>query len=48
MEAIILASRSINQDKFFQKDQEEKFKKHRETIGLITNVKQVQAKEWEK
>ena len=48
MEAIILGSRSINQDKFFQKDQEEKFKKHREIIGLITNVKQTQAKEWEK
>jgi len=36
MEAIILGSRSINQDKFYQKDQDEKYKKHRQTLGSIT------------
>jgi len=39
MEAIILGSRSINQDKLFQKDQEEKYKKHRLTLGSISKEK---------
>ena len=48
MEAIILGSRSINQDKFFQKGQQDKYKKHRETLGSITKEKQRIVKEWER
>ena len=36
MEAIILGSRSVVQDKFFQKDQTEKYKKHQDTVKNIT------------
>jgi hypothetical protein len=39
MEAIILGSRSIVQDKFFQKEQEEKYKKHQDTVKLISQEK---------
>lgn len=48
MEAIILGSRSINQDKLFQKEQQEKYKKHQHTLGSIINEKQSIVKEWEK
>jgi len=46
MEAIILGSRSINQDKLFQKDQDEKYKKHRLTLGSISKEKQTVVKDW--
>ena len=35
MEAIILGSRSVVQDKFYQKDQSDKYKKHQQTITHI-------------
>ena len=39
MEAITLGCRSIVQDKFFEKDQEEKYKKHKNTVGQINKEK---------
>ena len=48
MEAIIVASRSINQDKFFQKERDDKFKRHKETISLISKDRHFPLKDWEK
>lgn len=48
MEAIILGSRSGVQDKFFQKDLDEKYKKHQDTIKTISKEKLLQFKGWEK
>ena len=39
MEAIILGSRSIVQDNFFQTEHEEKYKKHKDTVKLISQEK---------
>lgn len=35
MEALIIASRSVIQDKFFQKDQEHKYEKH---LNQVTHI----------
>jgi putative methionine-R-sulfoxide reductase with GAF domain len=39
MEAIIISSRSINQDKFFQKEAKDKYSKHKKQIELIVKEK---------
>lgn len=48
MEAIMLGSRSIMQDRFFQKEQEEKYRKHQESIKLISRERQPSVRGWEK
>lgn len=37
MEAVIIGSRAINQDVFFQKEQDSKYSKHMNSIRTITN-----------
>lgn len=48
MEAITLSSRSIIQDKFFFKDQDEKYKKHQQTVSSINKEKLQSLKGYEK
>lgn len=48
MEAITLGSRSIIQDKFFHKDQDEKYKKHQQTVTTINKEKLQSLKAYEK
>ena len=48
MEAITLGSRSIVQDKFFHKEQDEKYKKHQMTVSSINKEKLQSLKTYEK
>lgn len=48
MEAIMLGSRSVLQDRFFQKDQDDKYRRHQDNIKTISKEKIGQLKEWER
>ena len=46
MEAVILKSRAISQDPFFQKEQEGKYQKHMRSIRTITSEKLKNLEGW--
>lgn len=48
MEAIILGSRSVVQDRFFQKDQDERYRRHQDNVRTISKEKNGQLREWGK
>ena len=47
MEAVIIGSRSINQDLFREKERETKYKKHIDSISTITNQNLRWGQGWE-
>ena len=47
MEAVIIGSRSINQDLFREKERESKYKKHIDSISTITNQNLRWGQGWE-
>ena len=48
MEAIMLGSRSVVQDQFFEKDQTDRLKKHTDSVKLIGREKLQSLKGYEK
>ena len=46
MEAVILKSRAISQDPFFQKEQDSKYQKHVRSIRNITSEKMKNLEGW--
>lgn len=48
MEALKLSSRAVVQDRFFQKDQEEKYRRHQASMKTIYGERNGQLQEWQK